>query len=66
MNMSRLIMRGGAESRKPQIVEFQTQIISSPSFGFTLVVNTEDALVRQFKDDHSVKMLEMRNDALQV
>ena len=64
--MSRLIMRGGAESRKPQIVEFQTQIISSPSFGFTLVVNTEDALVRQFKDDHSVKMLEMRNDALQV
>ena len=59
-------MRGGADSRKPQIVEFQTEIISLPSFGFTLVVNTEDALVRQFKDDHSVKMLEMRNDALQV
>ena len=66
MNMSRLIMRGGAEFRKPQIVEFQTEIISLPSSGFTLVVNTEDALVRQFKDDHSVKMLKMRNVALPV
>ena len=59
-------MRGGGESRKPQIVEFETEIISSPPIGLTPVVNTEDALVRQFKDDHAVKMLRMKYVALLV
>ena len=47
------IMRGGAGVRKPQIAELETEIIYLTSILFTLVADTEDALVRQFRDDNS-------------
>ena len=43
---------GGAGVRKPQIAELETEIIYLTSILFTLVADTEDALVRQFRDDN--------------
>ena len=54
------------EGRKPQIVGSRPRLSPSASIRVALVVNTEDPLVRQCKDDHGVKMLRKAGTAPKI